>query len=121
MVALHCDATQPAQFVLDRGFLTQQPGLLACVVSASEGERAELAHRVQRQVAQQLGLSPLHIVQTVVEKRATMACTPHQQRPPTRITDTLYACGDYVMGPYPSTLEGAVRSGQQVIAQLRDR
>jgi predicted NAD/FAD-dependent oxidoreductase len=50
-------------------------------------------------------------VQTVVEKRATFACTPGLQRPPMRIGPGLFACGDYVAGPYPATLEGAVRSG----------
>jgi hypothetical protein len=121
MLALQSDAKQPAQFVFDRGALTQQPGLLACVVSDSQGERDDIAWRVQQQVTQQLGLSSLHIVQTVVEKRATLACTPAQLRPQSRIAQNLFACGDYVRGPYPSTLEGAVRSGQQVIAQLRDR
>jgi len=33
------------------------------------------------------------------------------QRPPAWIAPGLFACGDYVAGPYPATLEGAVRSG----------
>ena len=28
-----------------------------------------------------------------------------------RVAPALFACGDYVEGPYPATLEGAVRSG----------
>ena len=120
MLALHSDLSQPAQFVFDRGALTQQEGLLACVVSDSQGERDDIALRVQQQVAQQLGLSSLAIVQTVVEKRATLSCTPTQVRPEACIAPHVFACGDYVHGPYPSTLEGAVRSGQQVITQLRD-
>ena len=119
MVALHSSAQQPAQFVFDRGVLTQQAGLLACVVSASQGERHDIAERVQQQVSQQLGLQDLSVVQTVVEKQATLACLPDLVRPETCIAPHLFACGDYVRGPYPSTLEGAVRSGQQVIAQLR--
>ena len=119
MVALHSDAQHPAQFVFDRGALTQQPGLLACVVSDSQGMRDEIALQVQGQVAQQLGLEHLRIVQTVVEKRATLACTPTQVRPAASIAPHFFACGDYVQGPYPSTLEGAVRSGQQVVTQLR--
>ena len=51
------------------------------------------------------------MVQTVVEKRATFACTPGLLRPPQQIAAGLLACGDYVEGPYPATLEGAVRSG----------
>jgi hypothetical protein len=119
MVALHSDAQHPAQFVFDRGALSQQPGLLACVVSDSQGMRDEIALRVQGQVAQQLGLDHLHILQTVVEKRATLACTPTQVRPAATIAPHFFACGDYIQGPYPSTLEGAVRSGQQVVTQLR--
>ena len=111
-------AKGPAQFVFDRGALTQQPGLLACVVSASVGTRESLAAQVLQQVQQQLGLAHLSVVQTVVEKRATLACTPNLQRPSTFIAPQLWACGDYVAGPYPSTLEGAVRSGQEVVAQL---
>ena len=53
----------------------------------------------------------LHLLQTVVEKRATFACTPDLQRPASAIAPGLWACGDYIAGPYPATLEGAVRSG----------
>jgi predicted NAD/FAD-dependent oxidoreductase len=35
------------------------------------------------------------------------------QRPAAQISQGLIACGDYVAGPYPATLEGAVRSGVQ--------
>lgn len=108
----------PAQFIFDRGALTQQPGLLACVVSASVGTREALAAQVLQQVQQQLGLKQLSVLQTVVEKRAAMACTPRLHRPTASIAPQLWACGDYVAGPYPSTLEGAVRSGQEVVTQL---
>lgn len=120
MVALHSHAQAPAQFVFDRGALNGQARLLAAVVSASQGTREAIAEQVRAQVAQQLGLSSLDVVQTVVEKRATFACTPGLRRPEARITSQVWACGDYLTGPYPSTLEGAVRSGQQVIAQIRD-
>ncbi|WP_310627099.1 hydroxysqualene dehydroxylase HpnE [Limnohabitans sp.] len=119
MVALHSGHQAPAQFVFDRGALTRQPGLLAVVVSACTATRDEVAPQVQAQIQQQLGLKQLHVVQTVVEKRATLACTPALQRPDAFIAPRLWACGDYISGPYPSTLEGAVRSGQQVVAQLR--
>ncbi len=100
----------PAQFVFDRGQLGGPPGLLAFVVSASAGERDNLQTQVVAQAQSQLGLA-LQAVQTVVEKRATFACTPGLQRPPMHIAPGLLACGDYVDGPYPATLEGAVRSG----------
>ena len=110
MLTLRSNASQPAQFVFDRGQLGGPSGLLAFVVSAAEGDRATLEAQVLAQAQAQLGMS-LRAVQTVVEKRATFACTPALQRPPTWITPGLLACGDYVEGPYPATLEGAVRSG----------
>jgi thioredoxin reductase len=58
-----------------------------------------------------LGLGDLQPVQTVVEKHATFACTPGLLRPSQTIAPGLFAAGDYVDGPYPATLEGAVRSG----------
>ena len=97
--------------MFDKGQLGGPRGLLAFVVSASEGERAVLEQQVCQQAAQQLGLPDLQPLQTVVEKRATFACTPGLQRPPMQIAPGLRACGDYVAGPYPATLEGAVRSG----------
>ncbi|WP_114971261.1 hydroxysqualene dehydroxylase HpnE [Rhodoferax ferrireducens] len=100
----------PAQFVFDRGQLGGPPGLLAFVISASTGERETLQSQVLMQAQQQLGLQ-LQAVQTIVEKRATFACTPGLQRPALQIAPGLLACGDYVDGPYPATLEGAVRSG----------
>jgi len=47
----------------------------------------------------------------VVEKHATFACTPGLLRPAQVVAPGLLAAGDYVDGPYPATLEGAVRSG----------
>jgi squalene-associated FAD-dependent desaturase len=109
-VALRSDANAPAQFVFDRGQLGGPPGLLAFVVSASNEEREALQAQVLVQGRQQLGLEDLRAVQTVVERRATFACTPGLLRPGMRVAPALLACGDYVAGPYPSTLEGAVRS-----------
>ena len=117
-----CDASPgqtafPAQFVFDRGQLGGPPGLLAFVISASSGDRETLQAQVLAQAQTQLGLH-LQAIQTVVEKRATFACTPGLQRPPSFIAPGLVACGDYVAGPYPATLEGAVRSGVSAAAQL---
>ena len=118
MVALLSGSQKPAQFVFDKGLLSNQQGLLAAVVSACTTDRDLVAEQVQVQVSNQLGLNHLEIVQTVVEKRATLACTPSLNRPEPLVAKDLWACGDYIQGPYPSTLEGAVRSGQQVVAQL---
>ena len=114
MLALHSHATRPAQFVFDRGQLTGgiggPAGLLAFVVSASTGDNALIESQVVAQARQQLGLT-VQPLQTITEKRATFACTPQLQRPAQAIAPGLSACGDYVEGPYPATLEGAVRSG----------
>lgn len=75
-----------------------------------------LQAQVLEQAKQQLGLN-LHPVQTVVEKRATFACTPGLKRPPMQIAPGLLACGDYVAGPYPATLEGAVKCAGQAAGQ----
>ncbi|MCP5281448.1 MAG: FAD-dependent oxidoreductase [Rhodoferax sp.] len=108
----------PAQFVFDRGQLGGPAGLLAFVVSASRGTRDDLQAQVLQQARAQLGLQ-LQAVQSVVEKRATIACTPGLKRPPQEIADGLLACADYVDGPYPSTLEGAVRSAIGAIGSIR--
>ena len=112
MLTLRSNAKKsaPAQFVFDRGQLGGPPGLLAFVVSASTGERETLQAQVLAQASQQLGLT-LQRVQTITEKHATFACTPGLLRPSARISRGLLACGDYIDGPYPATLEGAVRSG----------
>lgn len=110
MVALRNDANHPAQFVFDRGQLDGTRGLLAFVVSASNGDKETLERQVLAQARSQLGLD-LTPVQTVIEKRATFACTPALQRPAQEVAPGLWGCGDYVAGPYPATLEGAIRSG----------
>jgi squalene-associated FAD-dependent desaturase len=110
MLALRADANHPAQFVFDRGQLGGPEGLLAFVISASHGERETLQSRVVSQALAQLGLA-VQPIQTHTDKRATFACTAALQRPAQRITQGLLACGDYADGPYPATLEGAVRNG----------
>jgi hypothetical protein len=118
MTALASGPDAPAQFVFDRRHLADADGLLAFVISVSAGTRDSLAQQVLRQGREQLGLADLTAVTTIVEKRATFACTPGLARPATRIAPGLSACGEYVAGPYPGTLEGAVRSAQDAVATL---
>jgi squalene-associated FAD-dependent desaturase len=108
----------PAQFVFDRQALLSQTGLLAVVVSAHQSDTHTLSERVRLQVQKALKLPHVQVVQTVVEKRATLHLSPKLARPPAHIKGSWWACGDYVAGPYPSTLEGAVRCGHNVVAQL---
>lgn len=110
-------ASGHGQWVFDRGQLVGQHGLLAVVISGA-GAWQTLSHEalgqaIHREIAVLLPDSP-HPLNTWVieEKRATFACTPNLVRPATATADpTLWLAGDYVVGDYPATLEGAVRSG----------
>jgi hydroxysqualene dehydroxylase len=104
----------PAQFAFHRTTLGGPPGLLALVASACTSDKAALVQAVLLQAATQLRLPTATVLQTVVEKRATFASTPHLQRPGMVVAPGLWAAGEYVAGPYPGTLESAVRSGMQV-------
>lgn len=116
MVALPSTAQAPAQFAFDRGQLGGPAGLLALVVSDCRHSHDTLEARVLEQVRTQLGLVHAVALKTVVDKRAAFACTPGVVRPHSAIAPGLRACGDYVYGPYPATLEGAVRSGLEAAA-----
>lgn len=119
MLALQSDSQErPAQFVFDLGQLDSPPGLLALVVSGAapwvaRGHEA-LADAAMRQLTQQLGgllAAPPTLLRVLTDKRATFRCAPGLQRPGMILADGLLAAGDYIDGPYPATLEGAVRSG----------
>lgn len=121
-LALHSSAAEPAQFVFERDAIAlperEATRLLAFVVSTSRGERSALEAAVVAQARRQLGLTVTPLL-TVIEKRATFACTPGLHRPAGAIAPGLWACGDYVDGAYPATLEGAVRSGLQAAQALQ--
>ncbi len=105
------------QWVFDRDRLCDEPGHLACVISA-QGPHTALAHEaLAARCAQELraalpGLPPLRGAQVIAEKRATVACTPGAARPGTRTPlERVYRAGDYTDPEYPPTLEAAARSG----------
>jgi squalene-associated FAD-dependent desaturase len=116
-------AGQVAQFVFDRGQLQgpEHAGLLALVVSDAQGSAQALEHSVMAHARGVLRLPDLQAVQTVVDKRATFACTPDLHRPPAAVAPGLVVSGDYVDGPYPATLEGAVRAGDNAAALLQGK
>jgi squalene-associated FAD-dependent desaturase len=126
MVALRSAADAPAQFVFDLGLLGQHTDLAAFVISGA-GDWIErgldaLSTAVQRQAVSTLptsfdGGSPA-VVHVTMERRATFACTPQLVRPAMRIDENLLAAGDYVEGPYPATLEGAVRAAVRAVHAL---
>ncbi|MEO5844081.1 MAG: hydroxysqualene dehydroxylase HpnE [Caldimonas sp.] len=118
LIALRADATRPSQFVFDRGRLGGERGVLAFVISGAaawveRGIAATEAATLDQANAElpRFLREPLAVVRTIVEKRATFACTPGLARPSMTVAPGLFACGDYLEGPYPATLEGAVRSG----------
>ncbi len=126
MLALRTTQGSPAQFAFDRGQIYTKagtPGLLAFVVSANKLSKEDVTHQVMGQLSTlliQLGQDALRIeafkvIQTVVEKRATFACIPNLKRPSARPCQGITVCGDYVEGPYPATLEGAIISGIQAV------
>jgi len=117
-LALRTTPEQPAQFVFDRGQLGGPAGLMAFVVSHSTAARAALQTQVLAQARAQLGWHDVQALGTVVDKRATFACLPQLQRPASALGGSLWACGDYTSGPYPATLEGAVRSAVQAAQAL---
>lgn len=125
MLALRDTPMAPAQFVFDRGQLSPQDpamqGVLAFVISASEGDRDTLERAVLRQAREQLRADDLRPLLTVVEKRATFACLPGIGRPGSQLAPGLLAAGDYLEGPYPATLEAAVRAGVAAGGQVRER
>ena len=126
MLALEADdQRQPAQFVFDHGHLGGPAGLLAFVISGAEpwlargvvATREATLEQGRALLARHLR-APLQPVRVLSEKRATFRCLPNLQRPPGVIIPGLYAAGDYVDGPYPATLEGAVRSAVLAVKNI---
>jgi squalene-associated FAD-dependent desaturase len=126
MLALDASDTAPAQFVFDLGALRSgEPGaegVLAFVVSGAsawvqagtDATVAAVIDQARRELAPLAGGKDRpepQLVRHLAERRATFACTPGLRRSPMQIAPGLRAAGDHVEGPYPATLEGAVRSG----------
>jgi hypothetical protein len=126
MVALRDGPDAPAQFAFDLGELSHAPGRFAFVCSGASAwvarglDACAQACVSQARTAFPEGTWPVlpTIDRTFAEKRATFACTPALQRPPMCVAERLLAAGDYVDGPYPATLEGAVRSGIAAVQAL---
>lgn len=108
----------PAQFAFDHGALGAQPGRIVLVASAASEfdglSTQDIGHLMVEQVC--LELLPIHAQRPVLrnvlrDRRATWLARSGLVRPQAGIAPGLIAAGDFVAGPYPATLEGAVRSG----------
>lgn len=124
MLALQEGPQAPAQFAFDLGQLSAvAAGRSAWVISGAapwiERGLDAAAQAVQQQAQEAMGwIEAPTLIRVLAEKRATFACTPGLQRPPAAIVPSLWAAGDYVAGPYPATLEGAVLAGEFAAANL---
>lgn len=97
-----------------------KPGHVSVTISAAEPiidrPAEDLAQAIWRDVAKALDLPhvPMPLWRVVKEKRATFAATPEQlQRRPGPVTahHNLFLAGDWTATGWPSTIEGAIRSG----------
>lgn len=109
-----------AQWVFDRGQCCDQAGLLAVVISAHAltADKRVLIEQCISELNQALSSYDIQLetepswTQVITEKRATFSCTPDLHRPQNKTSQPhIYLAGDYTAGPYPATIEGAVRSG----------
>ena len=128
MTALPTHVDAPAQFAFDLGAIDgggARDGVFAFVVSGARAwvERgldacaAATLSQARAALAQHWRVPPT-LLRTLAERRATFICAPGLARPTTAIAANLAAAGDYVDGPYPATLEGAVRSGAAALASI---
>jgi hydroxysqualene dehydroxylase len=125
MVALHAGPQAPAQFAFDLGALDPsgaRDGLFAFVISGAkawaEAGLDATAQTTLQQAQTAFSAIPWHVLRTIAERRATFVCKPGLARPQTHIAPALAAAGDYIDGPYPATLEGAVRSALKALHTL---
>jgi len=105
------------QWAFDRGALTGERGLIACVISAQgdhqQMQQDELAATCHRELKKALkDLPDAQWSRVIAEKRATVACTSAMRtfKLKSPIPGVVLA-GDYTDPDYPPTLEAAVRSG----------
>jgi squalene-associated FAD-dependent desaturase len=130
MLALDPGPDAPAQFAFDLGALGRPAGTIALVAS---GAAPWVERGLDVTARAMLGQARRHfprsfaapddrvLLHAAAEQRATFACTPGLKRPPSFIAERLLAAADYVAGPYPATLEGAVRSAEAAVAALEQR
>ncbi len=112
------------QWLFDRGQIDGQKGLISGVISATHPgiSMDKIASEIHDAAASLIPHLPPPIWQKViVEKRATFSCTVNLQRPQNATpVENFYLAGDYTEGPYPATIESAVRSGLACARSILD-
>jgi squalene-associated FAD-dependent desaturase len=122
MTLLATNTDAPAQFVFDLGAVDgggTRDGVFAFVVSGARawierGLEATAKATLQQAISsfpERTWREPPRLLRVLAERRATFLCSPALSRPAGMIATNLAGAGDYIDGPYPATLEGAVRSG----------
>jgi len=112
------------QWVFDRGaFDPALDGILSVIVSGAGPHlalsREALGQRVASQLGAELGLPLPREHFTIIEKHATLVPAPDLQRPAVELpVPGLFLAGDSADSPYPSTIEGSVRSGVRAAQAL---
>jgi squalene-associated FAD-dependent desaturase len=115
------------QWAFDRGTLTGERGLIACVISAQgdhqQMTQEELAATCHRELKAALpGLPDPQWTRVIAEKRATVACVPGTRGfAAMKNEKDLFLAGDYLDPDYPPTLEAAVRSGIRAATEITRR
>lgn len=119
VMALRESPTQAhyGQWAFDRGALDARHDGVVAVVISGHGAHLELphdtlAHTVAQQLSATLALPTPRGTAVLVDRRATLLAVPGLRRPPVQLpVRGLYLAGDAADSPYPSTLEGSVRTG----------
>jgi len=107
-----------AQWIFDRGY-SGQPGLMAAVISGRGPHMMRDNDTLIRQISTEIAAhfphwSPPEESLVIREKRATLLCSPENNRLRPGMRTPIAGCwlaGDYTLRDYPAVLEGAVRSG----------
>lgn len=114
------DIPAPGDWLFDRG-VHRSHRVAAVVASALDSNPnlslEQLTAAIEAKAVQGLRLPEPAYRFTVIERRATFACTPNRptiDQPAQGNLTGLWLAGDYTERDYPATLEAAVRSGSRV-------
>lgn len=127
MLRERADAGEHGQWLFGRRIArSTSVAAVAGVVISAAGRRAAdpaaLAAAVARQVVAQRGLPAPSHARAVVERRATIRCTPSRPRIDVDgladVAPGLALAGDWTWHAYPATIESAVRSGDAAAGWL---